>query len=66
MNPKASFGNRFHSKLPGIIPSAALSELEFHNKVAVKPMFLKSQSTNIDWFAGKDENGQWEEYIFLP
>jgi len=34
------------------------------NKVAVKPMFLKNQSTNIDWFAGKDDNGQWEEYIF--
>jgi len=27
-------------------------------------MFLKNQSTNIDWFAGKDDNGQWEEYIF--
>ena len=44
MNPKASFGNRFRSKLQGIKPSAtrdcstcqfryaALSELEFHNK----------------------------------
>jgi hypothetical protein len=41
--------------------------MSFHfslNKVAVKPMFLKNQSTNIDWCAGKDDNGQWEEYIF--
>jgi len=35
------------------------------NKVAVKPMFLKNQSANIDWFTGKDDNGQWEEYIFI-
>jgi len=32
MHPKASFGNIFRSKLRGIILSAALAELDFHNK----------------------------------
>jgi hypothetical protein len=48
MNPKASFGNRFRSKLWGIKPSAlrdcstyqfrcaSLSELEFHNQIRSK------------------------------
>jgi hypothetical protein len=54
MNPKASFGNIFRSKLRCIIPSAlrdcstyqfryiadALSELEFHNKIKyISPIF---------------------------
>ena len=52
MNTKARFGNRFRSKLPGIIPSASrdcstyqfrcasLSELEFHEMVANREGFL--------------------------
>jgi hypothetical protein len=66
MNPKASFGNRFRSKLRGIIPSAArdcstyqfryatLSELEFHNNSTLKYMMNTSQdSTDSYKYLGK-------------